>query len=285
MQSENNTVSIKTDSSNLTKRTQIIRDKEQTYLCDTLSEQIASFQKKSGIPGLYQSVVIVDLPSAENSQQVVQECSAHIKQNAPGWEVKILKTQSSTGLSSVFNCITNSSLVNAAAKTGAIKVPSLISKLTGAFAFVTAMILFVLFSSSSMKMIHPSTSVTFMIFCSAAIVGYLIYWIMQNRTVSKFAFPLQAIEKINQNKGTVSENFYSTIANEVCGNLPLVIIIEDLSSIDNVSAYVLKQILSGTSINSTGALLWVAFDTILKSADTTFTNCDFSVKRYAMIKE
>lgn len=116
-------------------------------------------------------------------------------------------------------------------------------------------------------------------------MGFLIYRIVQNRTVLKYTIPLDAIQKISRNNGTAGENIYSAIANELSGNLPLVIIIEDISAIDEVSACVVKQILSGNNINSTGALFWVAFDTILKSAVTTFANCEFSVKRYAMIQE
>jgi hypothetical protein len=280
MQSDNNTVSIKTDNCNHSKRTVIIRDKEQVNICDTISQEIASFQKKSGIPGLYQSAIIVDVPSLSTSHDVIQECSAHIRQYVPGWDLKILTTKDSTGRPSIFNCISNSSVVRAVAKTGTIKVPSLISKLTGVFVFLTIMILFVIFSSSLMKMIQPTIPVTLMIFCSAAIVGYLIYWIMQNRTILKFAIPSDAIQKITQNNGNVAESFYDAVANEVSGNLPSVIIIEDLSAVDGVSALVVKQILTGNNINSTGAILWVAFDTNPTSSDPIFTNCNFSVKRY-----
>lgn len=284
---KNSNQGITEDKGNLTDmRTKIIRNREQIDLSDAIRQEIISFQKNNGSIGLHQSVLIIDHNKIAHSQVELEECANCLGKYAPGWTVQTLTKTTQNGPAAIFNLVSKSTMIKAIAQTGLITIPSLKSKLFGLSGFLLSMVIFFASLMVTGYRIPPSATAVIIAFFCAAFLGYIIYRITLSRVISKFTIPASVIETLKRpDKGTSFKECFSSIANNVCNELPLVIIIEDASLADPISVNVLKQVISFNQISYTGAILWIAFNSGAGNAEDIFNNCSVPVKRYAIKDE
>jgi hypothetical protein len=286
MKSDRNSTRTPTEeNTNHIKKTIIIdRNKDQTGLSDAIREEIASFQKHCSSIGLYQSALIFDCKETKEPQEIFEECTDSLNQHAPGWTIQKLTRENWNGPSAIFNLVSKSNIIRAIAQAGLFKIPALKSSIFGFSGFLFTILLFfaVLILQGNWRQSAPA-GVVFSAFSCAAIIGYILYRIAQNQVLSKYPITSSAIEILRQpDNRKLYGKCLSMAANSVCSNLPMVIMIEDLSTLDNLSSDILKSIILSEETSCTGAIMWLAFNSTIESTGDIFNDCRFPVKRYVI---
>lgn len=89
-----------------------------------------------------------------------------------------------------------------------------------------------------------------------------------------------------EQKGKAFLDFTNSIATGITHNMPLVVIVEDCTMLDEVSEHVIKYVIRSGEMLSAGALLWIVFSSRQQTgSNSIFENVSFPVKRYTVFKE
>jgi hypothetical protein len=260
--------------------------KDEIVLSTMIQNQIEEFHKSAGVLQFTQKAAVIDFDNKEFSNIPLEECIATLQFAAANWNFKAFSK--TLPIDTLFGTISKYSLANKAVRAGLIKISNIRSIVLSIFFFLFSLLIY--FSVSffghqpTLNLLQGSPFCGFAISLFAGISTFAMSYFIKHNDPKNIEL---LHTELSKQKGTKAyENFVITIADHLLDEMPLVIIIDGTTSLDDFTLNVLKFIItSGCEIYNAGGLFWIEFiNTSTASSLNIFDDCKFPVKRYIIQK-
>jgi hypothetical protein len=255
----------------------VLKNNEEQFSFSTIIQnETAAFQKCRGSLSFLQRGVLIDCKDSGPSGVLLEECATVIQSCVPTFYLQVIPKSVQKGIYRLFEFLPRNTVVQAAVKAGLVSVSS-VKNILFAFAVFLVVMLICNFTIGKITMA----------LIVASIAGIAALYAIKQISLNKpevFKKLLSALGA--EQKGKAFLDFTNSIATGITHNMPLVVIVEDCTMLDEVSEHVIKYLIRSGEMLSAGALLWITFRSRRQTDPVSlFDNVSFPVKRYTVFKE
>ncbi|MDO5576479.1 MAG: hypothetical protein Q4F84_05320 [Fibrobacter sp.] len=262
------------------KGTRLKLNNEYTSITDAIINEVGIIQKRVGnLLQLLQRVMVIDWCENEKSKYVLGETVLAIQSNASAWNMKAVSCDSGKTCS-LLEHLPKKEVLNAALKLKMIKLPFKIPMVfIGVLAALMAIVGFSFLGDKFSTEILVSASVAIPVF-----IGALVFFIRKSIFLGKTDIGILN-DFLDKNKDTPEyKNFIAQVSGLLVSEMPLVVVVEDVSKLDNFSMDLMEYVLMSDKILNIGMILWVLFSSVPNDRVLGKISKDVSVvkKHYTM---
>jgi hypothetical protein len=214
---------------------------------------------------------IIEIQPGKNAipDIVKEECCAFLQDNAPFWNIQVLKCTSDKNFPALFNTIKRTKLINCAINAGLITIPKLSQIMVSVviFTLIALVTPFVMFKNGIIT--GPQVLPVIISIGAAAVCAGTVYFISRMIVLngSKAYKQLENVVSVNAgNNPEKYQKFIDMLSTYFVEKLPSAILIDEPSSLDSLTKDVLSRTIDGDNTGTIGAVLWIVFGAPLHSA-------------------
>jgi hypothetical protein len=258
--------------------------KDGFFLGAAIQKEISGFHDNRDPIHLCQKAIIIDCEGREPSKEALEESAMTVQSRAPGWGIRIIRRSSQDGAVQIFSEISQQVAMKIARKTRLVHIPILRSAIAGMAAFLISLLLASAISRYFGHGPFSMPTVYYIIIGIASLIGLSTYWVFKMLAFPRSKrFEILTSKLKTKTKEKAYGGFVSAISYRLISQMPLAIIIEDISTLDDISTDVINHISKSNELRCTGALLWIAFRKKRSAGDDAlFGDCTFPVRRYSI---
>ena len=171
-----------------------------------------------------------------------------------------------------------------ALKTRLVRIPIFMSAIAGIAVFLISLLLAFAISQNIGHGPFSMPTAYYIIIGIASLIGFSTYLAIKMLTFPRSKrFEILTSKLKTKTKEKTYGGFVSAMSYRFISQMPLAIIIEDISTLDDVSKDVINHISKSNELLCTGALLWIVFRKKCSGGDEAlFGDCTFPVRRYSI---
>jgi hypothetical protein len=248
----------------------VLKSSEKTEKFSSLIQrELMNFQLAKETLRFSQRIIEIQPGKNDIPDIVKEECCAFLQDNAPFWNIQILKSKGDKKNPAIFDNLKRSKLIHCAINTGLIKIPNISQMILSIVIFVlmALVIPFVIIKKGIIT--GPLVVPVIVSIMVAAVCAVTVYVISRMAVLNGSKAYSQLVNVISVNAGNNPEKykkFIDMLSTCFVEKLPSAILIDEPSGLDSLTKEVLSGTIAGDTVGTIGAVLWIVFGTPLYPA-------------------